>query len=1037
MTIPFPKSIRVQLFLMVLLVAVPAVGIMLYSGVQSRDMALNVAQRDTQQLAAIIATEQQNLVAGAEQMMTALAQLPEIKGHDPALVEPILRKLLTLNPMYSNIFLADRSGTVWATAVPTKPPFVVADRRYFRNAVDSGRLAAGEYVISRATARPVFNLGYPLKDDHGAVTGVIGVGFRIDQYRQLLALMHAPPGTSYVLTDHHGIILSRAIDPEKYIGKPYTPDIFRQMQQSPDASVTVRAGISGERRIITLRKLTLPGEQAPYLYITLGIPVNVALHEANQALLREMVLFMTFLGVAFGLAWLLGKRSITDRIAVLEQAAQRLAGGDHLGKVADLVVGGELGRLALSFDAMVQQLAVSDRLRCEKEVQLQEQNRQLEEEVAERQKTQEQLRAKEQFLQTIIETEPECVKMVDRDGHLLMMNRAGLKMIEAESFDAVAGQDVCLLVAEEHRGAFKKLLIDAYDGIPGALQFAVVGLRGTPLWLDSLVVPYRDDTGVISAALSITRNITKSKQSEELLAKNEARLRVIFETSQAGIMMVAPDGAITFANRRMAEMFGCTLEELTGSAYIDHIHPDEQQAGEDRMRQLCSGETEHVYCERHYWRHDGTDFWGYLSGRRLETPDDQNQGIIFIIADITERKQAMVELQQAKAAAEVANETKSRFLANMSHELRTPMNGVLGMIQLAQYGSLDEAQQRYLTLAYNAGWSLVRILNDILDLTKIVERKLTLRLEPLQLRECVAETVGLLTPEAVHKGLQVLTEVADDVPELVRGDLVRLRQVLTNLIGNAIKFTAQGTVLIRVAPHPTGLVISVTDTGIGIPADKQEFVFEPFSQIDDSDTRRFGGVGLGLAICKEIVELMGGTITLESTEGEGSHISFTLPLNNALQPSPMPTRRDVLRDSADFDPAITQGASPRILIVEDDPTNRLLLQLALRREQYETETAGNGLQAVEKWENVACDLIIMDVQMPVMNGIEATRIIREKEGNQGGHIPILAMTAHAFDDDQARCLATGMDAYLSKPVDLSVALAMVKKFVGNGVRHEM
>ena len=1021
---------------MVVLVAVPAVGLMLYSGVHTRRMALDGAQRDTQQLAAIIATEQQNLVAGAEQMLMVLSQLPEVKGQHPAQVEPILRKLLMSNPMYSNIFLADSKGSVWATALPTKPPFVVADRRYFKNAVASGRLAAGEYIISRATTRPSFNLGFPLKDDKGAVIGVIGVGFRLEQYRQLLARMHAPRGTSYVLTDHHGIILSRALDPEKYIGKPYTPEIFTQMQESPDASVTVRAGISGERRIISLRKLTLPGEQAPYLYITLGIPVSVALHEANQALIREIVLFMTFLGMAFLLAWLLGKRSITDRIALLEKASQRLAAGDHHGKVADLVVGGELGRLALSFDTMVEQLSVLDRLRCDKEIQLQEQNRQLEEEVAERQKTQEQLRAKEQFLQTIIETEPECVKMVDREGNLLMMNRAGLAMIEADSFDSVAGRNLCPMVNQEQRQAFKKLFTDAFDGIPGALQFSLVGLRGTLIWLDSLVVPYRDGSGTITAALSITRNITKNKQAEDLLAKNEARLRVIFETSQAGIMMVSPDGAITFANQRMAEMFGCTLDELIGSAYLDYVHFDEQQRGENGMRQLCCGEAGHLNCERHYRRRDGSDFWGYMSCRRMEAPDDQSQGMIFIIADITERKQAMIELQQAKAAAEVANETKSRFLANMSHELRTPMNGVLGMIQLARYGPLDDEQQRYLTMAYNAGWSLVRILNDILDLTKIVERKLTLRLEPFELREYMAETLGLLAPEALHKGIQVITEVADDVPELIRGDQLRLTQVLTNLIGNAIKFTEKGAVTIRVASHPIGLIFSVTDTGIGIPADKQELVFKPFSQIDDSNTRRFGGVGLGLAICKEIVELMGGAIALESTEGQGSHISFTLPLDNAIPLLLKPTSHDSTQDNAELDTALTEGVAPHILIVEDDPTSQALLLMALRREQYKTETASNGLQAVEMWENAAYDLIIMDVQMPIMNGIEATRIIRDKERSQGGHTPIIAMTAHAFDADKSHCLAMGMDHYLSKPLDIREVLAVVGENVRKRARHE-
>ncbi len=868
---------------MVVLVAVPAVGILLYSGFQSRNMALNEARKDTQQLAAIIATEQQNLVVGAEQMMTALAQLPEVKSHNSAQVEPVLRKLLAMHPMYSNIFLADRNGSVWASAVPAKLPFMIADRRYFKNAVAKGRLSSGEYVVSRATAGPTFNIGCPLKDDAGVVTGVIGVGFSLNQYRQLLAPMHTPPDTSYVLTDHQGIILSRAIDPEKYIGKPYTPETFRQMQQNPDASVAIRAGISGEQRIITLRKLTLPGEDAPYLYITLGIPVNVALHAADQALLREMALFLTFLGVAFALAWLLGKLSITDRIAVLERASHRLAEGDYDVNVAELVKGGELGRLATSFDAMVRQLAASDRLRCDKEEQLEVKNRQLEKEVVERQKAQDQLRVKEQFLQTIIDTEPECVKMVDGAGHLLMMNRAGLAMIEAESLDAVAGRNICLLVTPEHREAYQQLIADAFAGASGLLQFETVGLRGTPLWLDSQVVPYRDETGAISAALCITRNITHRKQAENLLAKNEERLQVIFETSLAGIMMISPDGVITFANRRMAEMFGCSLENLIGAPYPDYVHPTELQTAMIKIRQLSSAEIEHIYCERHYQRQDGTDFWGYLSGRRLATPDGQKYGMIFIVADITERKHDIVELQQAKAAAEEANETKSRFLANMSHELRTPMNGVLGMIQLALYEKLSTNQQYYLETALDAGRGLVRILNDILDLTKIEAGKLTILSEMFDLRSAVIDVEKILKLEAQRKGLILSCTLDERLPEKICGDRLRLQQVLTNLMANAVKFTAQGEVEVTadLGANDFGqpeLVLTVSDTGIGIPAAKQQFLFRPFTQVDDSFTRPYGGTGLGLVISREIVERMGGKITFTSREGQGSAFIVTLPL---------------------------------------------------------------------------------------------------------------------------------------------------------------
>jgi CheY-like chemotaxis protein len=302
----------------------------------------------------------------------------------------------------------------------------------------------------------------------------------------------------------------------------------------------------------------------------------------------------------------------------------------------------------------------------------------------------------------------------------------------------------------------------------------------------------------------------------------------------------------------------------------------------------------------------------------------------------------------------------------------------------------------------------------------------------------VAGTVGILTSEAAHKGLQLVTLVADDVPMTVVGDQRHLRQVLTNLVGNAVKFTEQGTVTVLVALDPCGVTFTVTDTGIGIPADKLNLLFKPFSQLDDTDTRRYGGTGLGLAISREIVALMGGAITLESVEGHGSTFSFTLPLDHAapcilpcLQGCPERGSTPLTLRSLSVVPERSRGDGvvPRILIVEDDPTNRALLQLALKHKKYLTETANHGLQAVEKWENGSYDLIIMDVQMPVMDGIAATQAIREKEQKRGGHTPILAMTAHASRDDEARCLASGMDAYLAKPVDLSELIAVAGKLV--------
>jgi PAS domain S-box-containing protein len=356
----FPKSIKFQLLLIVLIISIPAIGIILYSGVQFRNAAIDGARRDTQKLADRIATEHQNLVICGEQLIIALAQLPEVKRQDKAKVEPILQKLKAMNPMYSNIFISDKNGLVWASAAQTKQAFSVADRSYFKKALTSGELSSGEYVMSRATSKPVLNFARSFKDDHGNVIGTICFGFLLDKYRDLITQMELPEHASFVLCDHKGIVLTRAINPEKFVGKPYELHLFQQFQNEPDGNTTIRPGIAGDKRIITLRKLRLASEQSPYMYITMGIPLEVALQPANWALLKNMTMFMSFLGVALFLAWLICKYMITDRIELLEKTAQQLANGDFKSRVAELISGGELGSLGQSFDNMTDKLAARE-----------------------------------------------------------------------------------------------------------------------------------------------------------------------------------------------------------------------------------------------------------------------------------------------------------------------------------------------------------------------------------------------------------------------------------------------------------------------------------------------------------------------------------------------------------------------------------------------------------------------------------------------------------------------------------------------------
>ena len=396
-----------------------------------------------------------------------------------------------------------------------------------------------------------------------------------------------------------------------------------------------------------------------------------------------------------------------------------------------------------------------------------------------------------------------------------------------------------------------------------------------------MAVTSQDEVGALTQAFNGMAGALQ--QREEALRRSKEKYRRLVEQANEGVLALNQDGVVTFSNPRMAEMLGYSVDEIVGLEFAAFMGNDGEGLSRGKIERRRQGISEQYDTEM--VRKDGRKIHASITASPMTDDDGAFLGSFGVIMDITDRKQAEAELIQAKEAAEVANKAKSQFLANMSHELRTPMNGVLGMIQLTQFGPLDEEQREYLDLAYSSGRSLVRIINDILDLTKAEEHKLTLMNEPFSLQECLAATVGILSPEAVRKGLRLVATVADDVPEIIEGDKLRLQQILTNLVGNAVKFTEQGEVAVSITRDPRGIVIAVTDTGIGIPADKQDLLFKPFSQVDDSNTRQYGGTGLGLAISREIVILMGGSIAMTSVDGSGSTFFISLPLGTPAEPS--------------------------------------------------------------------------------------------------------------------------------------------------------
>jgi two-component system, sensor histidine kinase and response regulator len=707
------------------------------------------------------------------------------------------------------------------------------------------------------------------------------------------------------------------------------------------------------------------------------------------------------------------------------------------------------------------------------------------------------------------------------------------------------------------------------------IEYRVRRRDGEYRWFKTRGVPIRDSGGNIVNWFGSCTDITELRDSE-------GRFRGIFENAAVGIAQTHPSGRFLRLNEKFCSIVGYSREELLQKTFQDVTHPDDVAIGVSALAALVCGESLSFEHEKRYVRKDGSTVWAELFISLQRDAAGEPAYAVAVIQDISERKRLDAELRQAKDAAEAANRAKDEFLANVSHEIRTPMNAIIGMTELVLDTPLAEDQRKGLKTVKSAADSLLDIINDLLDFSRIEAGKLELFPADFSLRGAVGDTLRALAVRAHKKGLELIYQVQPDVPDALVGDVGRLRQVLLNLVGNAVKFTDEGEVVVRVevqgdGPSPSrsaaevGVRFTVRDTGIGIPPGQQERIFRAFEQEDTSTTRKYGGTGLGLTIAARLVDLMGGTITVDSAPGRGSTFAFTASFGRQPHPpEPEPaqppvslhdlrvlvvddnaTNRHILaewlrgwqmdstavgdgmaamdalwhraanrrpyalvlldarmpdtdglavaamiRERAELaatriilltsgerprDPARfrelridaqllkpaqqdelletiyrvmsrSQGNAPlsawsaprqqasaapipaatplRILLAEDNELSAQVLEQSLVREGHRVRLASNGREALTLVEQGGLDLLLLDVHMPEMDGFQVVHAVREWEQSAGGRLPIIALTARSRKEDRERCLAAGMDEFLTKPIRPADLLVAINRVLG-------
>jgi two-component system cell cycle sensor histidine kinase/response regulator CckA len=961
----FFLPIRLQLFIIVLIMTMFSFGIIVYSGIRIREEKINESLKNVAILAEILASENVKMVADMQQLMTALVQLPEVRDLQVERIQSVLRNVLSTNPKYSNIFIADRTGRVVASAVST-PLKEISDRRYFKNALATGRFSSGEYIISRFTGKPVISFSYPFKNSHRDVVGVMVMGIDLSYYKALVETLQLPSGSSYLLLDHEGIIMNMGINPLDVVGRQYNPAGFKRMAEGPERDTFVELTNDG-KRFISYHKLRLEGEKTPYMYVRAGIPVSSALAQVNKRLLLSLGLLAASLCFVVSLVLFVGKRSIIDRIALLERASKRLAGGDLQVKVSDIVTGGELGQLSLAFDHMTEEISARETA----------------------------LRQSELRYRTLFDQSPDGVVIVDLSGKIVEFNDAACRQLDysREEFSQLNISDIDPDESPaEVRYRTERIMKEGSAAFDARHKTKRGEIKNTHIITQVIVL----NGGPVLYA--IWQDITERKRAEETLNENARKYQFLVEATNTGYVIIDGEGRVVDANENYARMTGHdTVTDIIGRRVTEWTADYDLDRNAEEVRKCA---------ERGFVRNleiDYVDREGRITPIELNANVMQDSALprIFTICrDITERRQLEEERLKTQKIESIGT-----LAGGIAHDFNNLLQGIFGYISVAKT-SLDQ-KDRSLAMLEQAEKALhqsVSLTTQLLTFSKggkPVKKRISL--------QPVIENAAKFALSGARSSCQM-----DIEPDLwqVDADDGQLGQVIQNMVLNADQaMPAGGTVVVNAKNFP-GLdskypqlpkgryvEISVQDRGIGIPEKYRQKIFDPYF------TTKEKGSGLGLATSYSIIRNHGGLVDVTSEVGKGTTFFIYLPA--------VEMEKEV-KETPAAPPVVRKG---KILVMDDEEMIRKIAGELIRTLGHDVDFAESGEIAIGKYETAMksgkpFDVVILDLTirggMGGRDAIERLRVI-----DPG----VRAIVSSGYSDDAvvADYKKYGFEAQLTKP----------------------